>query len=250
MKLNPKKCVFGVGAGKFLGYMISENDIRANPKKVQAIIDMASPQTVKEIQSLNGRLAALNRFLSRLADRALPFFKTLKGGISKGGKMEWSPSAEKAFQELKQHLQELPALTTPVQGERLYVYLAAAEDAMSAVLLREEKGIQRPVYFVSKLLQGAEKRYPDIEKLVLALIHAARRLKHYFQAHPKHVLTDQPLKQVLLKPEASGRLVKWVVELGEHDITFLPRNAIKGQVLADFIAEMPCSSPKEVDLKE
>lgn len=199
MKLNPKKCVFGVGAGKFLGYMISENDIRANPKKVQAIIDMASPQTVKGIQSLNGRLAAFNRFLSRLADRAQPFFKTLKGGISKGG-ME-SVSRE-SFPGAKTTSSGTPSTYHACPGG--YVYLAAAEDAMSAVLLREDKGIQRPVYFVSKLLQGAEKRYPDIEKLVLALIHAARRLKHYFQAHPKHVLTDQPLKQVLLKPEASG----------------------------------------------
>lgn len=70
-------------------------------------------------------------------------------------------------------------------------------------------------------------------------MHAGRRLKHYFQAHPIVVLTNQPLKQIWMKPEASGRLVKWAIELGEHDITFSPRNSVKGQVLADFISEMP-----------
>lgn len=79
MKLNPAKCTFGVGEGKFLGYMISEIDIKVNPKKVHAILDMASPRTVKELQSLNEKLAALNIFLSKLAERALPFFQNPQG---------------------------------------------------------------------------------------------------------------------------------------------------------------------------
>lgn len=246
MKLNPAKCTFGVGEGKFLGYMISEQDIKANPKKVQAILDMASPSTVKELQSLNGKLAALNRFLSKSAERALPFFKTLKEGILEGGKIAWTEAAEQAFVSLKHYLQQLPALTTPSPGEMLYLYIATTAEALSAVLLREEAGVQRPIYYVNKLLKGPETRYPVVEKLVLALVHASRRLKHYFQAHPVTVLTNQPLKQILHRPEASGRLVKWAVELGEHDITFAPRTAVKGQVLADFLVEMPSTPVPEI----
>ena len=78
MWLNPSKCVFGVASGVFLGYLVSQRGIEANPEKVQAIIDMASPKTVKDVQKLTGRIAALNRFVSRAIDKCLPFFKTLK----------------------------------------------------------------------------------------------------------------------------------------------------------------------------
>lgn len=216
------------GAGKFLGYIISESDIKPDPTKVQAILDMAAPATVKDIQSLNGRLASLNRFLSRSAQQSLPFLKILKEKTTKGKDIKWTPDAEAAFQDLKAHLLQLPTLTTPLPGETLFVYLAVSTDSISTVLIRDDRGVQRPVYFVSKLLQGAEMRYSEVEKLALALVHAARRLRHYFQAHPIHVLTNHPLRQILLKPEASGRLVKWAVELGEHDISYIPRRAIKG----------------------
>ena len=78
MKLNPSKCVFGVASGKFLGFMVSQRGIKANSEKVQAVINMVSPRTVKEVQKLTGRIAALNRFISRTTDKCLPFFKTLK----------------------------------------------------------------------------------------------------------------------------------------------------------------------------
>ena len=91
MKLNPSKCVFGVASGKFLGFMISQRGIKANPEKVQAIINMASPRTVKEVQKLTGRIATLNRFISRATDKCLPFFKTLKQAFA------WTDECEEAF---------------------------------------------------------------------------------------------------------------------------------------------------------
>ena len=78
MKLNPSKCAFGVSSKKFLGFMVSQRGIEANPEKVQAILNMTSPKTVKEVQKLTGRIIALNRFVSRATDKCLPFFKTLK----------------------------------------------------------------------------------------------------------------------------------------------------------------------------
>ena len=76
--MNPSKCVFGVASGKFLGFMMSQRGIKANPEKVRAIINMASPRTVKEVKKLTGRIAALNKFVSRATDKCLPFFETLK----------------------------------------------------------------------------------------------------------------------------------------------------------------------------
>ncbi|XP_076929267.1 uncharacterized protein LOC143593553 [Bidens hawaiensis] len=123
-----------------------------------------------------------------------------------------------------------------------------------------EKGeAQIPIYFGSRTLKGPEERYLLVEKWVLALIYMARKLRSYFQAHVVQVLTDQPLQQVLSKPEFSGRLTKWAIELGDHTLEYKPRTAIKGQVLADFLTETEgekeeekgeASSPKESEGKE
>ncbi|KAL2531505.1 Ribonuclease H [Abeliophyllum distichum] len=107
---------------------------------------------------------------------------------------------------------------------------------VSSVLVREEEH-QLPIYYVSKALLGAEARYPDMEKLALSLITASRKLRPYFLAHSIHVLSNFPLRQIMQKTEASGRLLKWAIELSQFDIVYKPRAAIKGQALADFIAE-------------
>lgn len=120
----------------------------------------------------------------------------------------------------------------------LSLYLAVSKHAVSAVLVNEFPKMQKPVYYVSQVLRGAETRYSLAEQLVLALIVAVRKLRPYFQSHTVQVLTDQPVKQILHRPETSGRMLKWAIELSEFDIEFRPRTAIKAQVLADFIAEL------------
>nr|XP_027093651.1 uncharacterized protein LOC113714052 [Coffea arabica] len=233
MKLNPKKCVFGVISGKFLGFLVSHRGIEANPDKVRAIQDMSPPRNIREVQRLNGRLAALNRFLSQSAEKALPFFKVLK----KTDQFAWTEECQAAFDQLKQYLHHLPTIASPRPEEKLFLYLSAADEAVSAMLIRDE-GTQVPVYYVSRALRGPETRYTQVEKLVLGLVHAARRLKPYFLAHPISVRTDQPIRQILVRPEASGRLTKWAIELGEYDLSYEPRTAIKAQALADFLAEL------------
>ncbi|XP_022886722.1 uncharacterized protein LOC111402573 [Olea europaea var. sylvestris] len=233
MKLNPLKCTFGVASGQFLGYIVNQRGIEANPAKVAAIIEMSSPQKPKEVQSLNGRIAALSRFISRATDKSLPFFKVLK----QGKRFQWTSECQEAFKSLKKHLGESPPLSKPHPDESLLLYLAVSDVAVSAVLTREENGRQLPVYYISKALLPAETRYSDMEKLALALITASRKLRPYFQAHSIQVLTNFPLRQVMQKTDASGRLLKWAIELSEFDLTFRPRHAIKGQALADFMVE-------------
>ncbi|KAK3001469.1 LOW QUALITY PROTEIN: hypothetical protein RJ639_022468 [Escallonia herrerae] len=113
---------------------------------------------------------------------------------------------------------------------------------------QEGNGVQKPIYYVSKVLQDVETRYPKVDRIALALITSDRRLRPYFQSHSIIILTDQPLRKVLLSPEASGRLVNWSVELGEFDIQYKPRTAIKAQALADFIVEFVGSSGAEIIL--
>ena len=133
---------------------------------------------------------------------------------------------ESALHELKAYL-TTPLLSKPLLGEVLLLYLAVSEHAVSAVLIREEGSKQLPIYYVSKSLLDVETRYSHLGKLALALIVAARKLRPYFQAHPIIVVTCFSIKLVLHKPEVSGRLAKWAVELGEYDVIFRPATAIK-----------------------
>ncbi len=192
---------------------------------------MQPPKNIKETQGLTGRIAALNRFVSRSTDKCLPFFKVLRKAF------EWTDECKKAFKELKKHLATPPLLSPSKPGEKLYLYLAVSPTAISSALLREEEGQQLPVYYTSRALRGAEERYPPMEKLAFALMTAARKLRPYFQAHTIVLLTNHPLQKAMNKPDAAGRLIQWSIKLSEFDIDYRPRTAIKAHALANFIAE-------------
>jgi hypothetical protein len=271
-RLNPEKCVFGVSAGKLLGFLVSHRGIEANPENIKAIETMRPPARIKDIQKLTGSLAALSRFISRLAERALPFFKLLR----KFGPFSWTEEAKRAFQELKQHLVSLPILVAPEPGESLYLYISAATEVVSMVLVVErtaqhpqgsqkvplgegggptttmvmegqefegsgptagDRTIQKPVYYVSKVLHEAKARYLEMHKLIYAILVASRKLHHYFQAHRVMVVTSFPLRAILQNSNATGNIAKWVADLAEFQLDFQPRHAVKSQVLADFIME-------------
>ncbi|XP_050278099.1 uncharacterized protein LOC126719608 [Quercus robur] len=206
MRLNPSKCVFGVASGKFLGFMVSQRGIEANPEKVRAIINMTSPRTVKEVQKLTGRIAALN---SVPGTKALPEQSTPLKPVQRRGRPILIPGS--------------------------------VSIGSKCALIREEGTKQLPVYYVSQAFQGVESRYPRIEKIAFVLIVASRKLRQYFQANPILVMTDQPIKKSMNKPEAAGRMVQWAIELSQFDIEYHPRTEIKAQALVDFIAEFTLS---------
>ena len=216
MKLNPTKCSFGVAAGKFLGYMVTQRGIEANPDQIRSVMNIPSPACIRDVQRLAGRVAALSRFISHSSEKCHLFFSTLR----KSKDFEWTSACEQALQDLKKYLTSPPLFSKPKDGEQLYIYLAVSEGAVSAVLVREEESKQFPIYYVSKSLLNAETRYTQLEKLALTLVTAARKLRPYFQCHPITVFTTYPLKSILYKPELSGRLTKWTVQLSEYDITF------------------------------
>ncbi|GKV21529.1 hypothetical protein SLEP1_g31504 [Rubroshorea leprosula] len=226
---------------KFLGYVVSKKGIEVNLEKVQAVQQMEPPKTVKDVQRLTGRIAALHRFIARSGERCLPFFKALREPKS----FQWTDECQRAFDELKQYLASAPLLSKPVDGECLYLYLGVTEEAVSSVLLREENKIQKPICYVSKVLQGAEQNYPLAEKAAFALVCTARKLRAYFQSHQIVVYTDFPLRKILQKPKLSGRLIGWSVELSEYDLKFQPRTTIKGQAVADFLVECAPATVKE-----
>jgi len=149
-------------------------------------------------------VAALNRFISRSSERCKPFYDLLR----KNKTFSWSEEHEAAFQDLKKYLSSAPLLAKPDPGETLSLYLSVTEHTISAVLAKDLDGQQHPVYYVSKSLLDAEVRYPLLEKFVLALVMSATKLRPYFECHPICVRTNLPIKQVLRKPELSGRMSK------------------------------------------
>ncbi|GJU15522.1 reverse transcriptase domain-containing protein [Tanacetum coccineum] len=223
--------------GMFLGYKVNAEGLKVCPDKADAVFSLPSPGCLKDVQKLNGKLASLNRFLSKSAEKSLLFFKTMKKYIKKGD-FQWIQEAEVAFKQMKKLIAKLSMLTAPKEKEELIMFLAAAKEAISAVLMTERGGKQLPVYFVSRALRGPEINYTPMEKLILALLSVSRRLKRYFQAHTIIVITDQPIKQLLSKLKISGRMLKWKFELEGYDIQYRPRTSIKGQILADFIIEI------------
>ena len=131
MKLNSAKCVFGVSAGKFLGFIVNHRGIEANPDKIKAVLDMPSPSSIKEVQRLTGRITALSRFVSRASDKCQPFFQVLKK------EFPWDIKCEEAFSALKTYLSSPPILVSPVEGELLTLYLAVSNFSTSAVLVKD-----------------------------------------------------------------------------------------------------------------
>ena len=129
---------------------------------------------------------------------------------------------------LKVYLSSPPILVSPSEGELLTLYLVISDFSTSPALVRERDGIQQPVYYYSRALRGEEEMYPKMEKLILALVTNARRLRPYFQAHTIEVSTEHPMRQILHKSETLGRLIKWAIELSEFDIRYKLRTAVKG----------------------
>jgi hypothetical protein len=199
VKLNPEKCVFGVLRGMLLGYIVSQRGIEANPEKLATLERMGPIRDLKGVQKVLGCLAALSRFISRLGKKGLPLYQLLK----KHERFSWTVVAQEVLDKLKATLAHAPILTPPQGGEPLYLYVAATTQVVSAVIVveRKEEGhalpVQRPVYYISEVLFETKARYPQIQKLLYAVVLMRCKLRHYFEAHPVMVVSSFPLGEII-----------------------------------------------------
>ncbi|XP_022032183.1 uncharacterized protein K02A2.6-like [Helianthus annuus] len=190
MKLNPEKCSFGFEEGKFLGHIVGKQSIKANPNKVKAVLETKPPRSKKEVESLNGKLAALKRFTSKLAEKSLPFFKTLKGCSDKKD-FKWTEEAEEAFNQMKQHLALLPDIAAPETGELVSVYLSVAEEAISAVLTIKRDKVQTTnneaeyEVLIASLRLAKEMKVQKLQVFTVSLLVSSQVNNSYVAKEPK-----------------------------------------------------------------
>jgi hypothetical protein len=146
---------------------------------------------------------------------------------------------------MKQYLQHLPTLSSPEQGQPLILYVSATHSVASGALVVEKEVVHKGatmkqqclVYFVSEVLTGSKKYYSEVEKICYAIVMSARKLRHYFEAHTIRVLVDCPLYGIFGNRDSSKRIDKWTTELSEYIVDFEKRNAIKSQILANFVLD-------------
>ena len=204
LRLNASKCSFGVRSDKFLGYMVTHRGIEVNPDQIKAINSLQPPRNLKEVQKLTGMTTALNRFISQSTDRCRPFFLLMK----KWKEFKWTEECALAFRQLKEYLSQPPIMFGPKMDEVLFAYIVVTPHVVSLMLIRVDRGIQKPVYYVSKSLHKAKVYYLQLENAILAMVHATHKLPHYFQAHTVVVITQLPLRALLRSVDYTRRITK------------------------------------------
>jgi hypothetical protein len=227
-KLNPEKCVFGVPSDKLLGFMVSHWGIEANPTKVDAIWRMKRPTRKKDVMKLTNMMAALGRFITKLGEKGLPFFKLMK----KADKFVWTKEADQALEKLKTFLTMPLVMVPPAPKERCCStslrplwWLAQFwwhSDLKKANLTRSSD----PSTMLVRSFQIA-RLDTQPQKMLYALLVNSHKLLHCFHTHKIKVVSAFPLGEILRSHDTTTHIVKWSIEQGEFDLEFCPRQAIK-----------------------
>src|SRR3954447_8044404 len=176
LRMNPKKCAFGVTAGQFLGFLVHERGIEIGLKSQEAVRTMKPPTTKKELQSLIGKINFIRRFISNLSGRIEPFMGLVK--IKSDEEFRWGTEQQRAFDEIKEYLTKPPVLVPPQQDRPFYIYLSVADTSIAAVVVQVYDGLERVAFYISRRMLDAETRYPEIGKLCLCLFFTCTKLRH------------------------------------------------------------------------
>ena len=237
LKMNPTKCAFRVTLGKFLGFIVRHKGIEIDSSKIDAIQKMVEPRNIYDLKSLQGKLDYIRRFISNLVGHCHPFKRLMKKDIS----FEWDEACRNAFESIKTYLLNPPVLQAPIHGWPLILYITTQEQSLGVLLAQEkEEGKENALYYLSRTLHGAKLNYSPIEKMCLVLMFAIQKLRHYLQAHSIQLISQaDPIKYIMTKPVLSGRLGKWALLLQEFEIIYVQQKAVKGQALANFLADHP-----------
>ncbi|CAN6581722.1 unnamed protein product [Malus baccata var. baccata] len=218
LKMNPKKCAFGVRAGNFLGFLVHQRGVEVDKNKSRAILESLPPTNKVQLQRLLGKINFLRRFIANLAGKIQPLTPLLR--LKDKENFEWGPTHQQAFDNIKAYLTSPPVLMPPQRGKPLKLYISASERSIGSLLAQNnEGGKEQAVYYLSRILTEVETRYSPVERLCLAL---------YFTA--------------------TGRIGKWILALSEFSFQYVPQMAVKGQAIADFLAEHQEPQSEEINI--
>uniref|UniRef100_A0A2N9ELA1 Uncharacterized protein n=1 Tax=Fagus sylvatica TaxID=28930 RepID=A0A2N9ELA1_FAGSY len=214
LRLNPNKCAFGVTSGKLLGFIVSGRGIEIDPAKLTATCE--------------------------------PLFKLLRKDV----KIKWTEDCQRAFDKIKEYLLNPPILVPPTPGRPLILYLTVQEASMGCMLgQQDETGKkEQAIYYLSKKFTEPETRYLLVEKTCCALAWASKKLRQYMLYYTTWLVSRMdPIKYIFEKPALTGKIARWQVLLSEFDILFVARKAIKGQAIADYLADYPSEQLELMD---
>ncbi|KAM1184237.1 hypothetical protein ACFX15_013225 [Malus domestica] len=239
LKMNPAKCAFGVSAGNFLGFLVHHRGIEVDANKARAIVDAPPPTTKKQLQSLLGQINFLRRFIANSAGKMKAFSTLLK--LKDSDKFVWNGEHEAAFTQIKVSLTKPPVIVPPRRGKPLKLYISAAEESIGCLLAQDnDAGREQAIFYLSRNLNQPEINYPAVEKLCLAVFFAASKLRHYMLPSVTQVIAQTDvIRYMLTRPIVKGRIGKWTMALSEFSLQYVPQKAVKGQALADFLAQHP-----------
>jgi hypothetical protein len=244
IRLNPHKCVFCVESGHLLGFIVSRHGIRVDPIKVEAILNIPPPSSLRQLQSLQGKANFLRRFIPNYAEITRGFTRLLK----KGSEFIWDKTANDAFEALKLSLTKAPLLFPPDYSRDYFLYLAASEYTIGMVLVQEDDNRdEHVIYYLSRSLTSTEIKYQHVEKLALAAVQAVQRFRHYILARKTTVISHcNPMQHILTRQLLGGKYSKWIVILQEFDLEFDRATSKKSLVFAELICDFPHTATEKV----
>ncbi|KAM1959334.1 hypothetical protein ACFX15_004620 [Malus domestica] len=224
LKMNPKKCAFGVRAGNFLGFLVHQRGVEVDKNKSRAIMESPSPTNKVQLQRLLGKINFLRRFIANLAGKIQPLTPLLR--LKDKENFEWGPPHQQAFDSIKAYLTYPPVLVPSQRGQPLKLYISASEKSIGSLLAQNnEGGKEQAVYYLSRILT---------------------ELRHYMLPCHVHIIArTDVIKYMLSKPMLAGMIGKWILALSEFSFQYIPQRAVKGQAIADFLTEHQ-ESPSEV----
>jgi hypothetical protein len=240
ISLNPKKSLFGLEEGKLLGHIISNDGIKIDPSKIEAIHKVGHPRNLKELQSFIGKINFLRRFKPNLAELLMNITNMLK----KDAKIKWNTKAKNSFEQVKHELTQAPVLISPDYSKDFYLFSFASENTIAAVLLQKNnEGYEKPIAFFRNSLRDVALDYNIMEKQAFSLVKAIKYSRVYIlHSHRIAYVPNVVVKDIVTQDNPDGRRGKWIVVILEYDIEIKPTKLTKGQGLAKLMEESNCNA--------
>lgn len=247
LTLNISKSHFCVTEVRYLGYLIGHGGVRTDPEKVDAILSWPTPKNLKQVRGFLGLAGWYRRFIRNFSDIVFPITEVL----STKKKFSWTAAAQESFNTIKQLLTTAPVLSNPDFSRKFYLHCDASDFGIGGVLVQlDETGAEKPIAYMSKKLNSAQRNYSVTERECLAAVEAIKKFRCYLELQDFEVVTDHSSLLWLMKqPDLTGRLARWVLKLQSYKFTISHRKG-KDHIVPDALSRKYCDEIASVDFTE